>query len=115
MTDLARFEALVPLDDGLSVVVTRRPDGTPHATVVNAGVLAHPVTGHRVVAFVSTADSRKVVHVRADPVVSLVVRAGWEWAAVDGRAELIGPDDAGPVVEEFMRLGGEAIRRTLDR
>jgi hypothetical protein len=68
--------------------------------VVNAGVLAHPVTGERVVAFVSTADSRKVVHLRADPVVSLVVRAGWEWAAVDGRAELIGPDDPHAEVDD---------------
>ncbi len=37
MTDLAPFEALVPVDHGLTVVVTRRADQTPHATVVNAG------------------------------------------------------------------------------
>ena len=45
MTDLAPFEGLVPLDHGLSVVVTRRADHTPQTTVVNAGVLPHPVTG----------------------------------------------------------------------
>jgi hypothetical protein len=33
MTDLSRFEELVPLDHGLSVVVTRRADHTPHTTV----------------------------------------------------------------------------------
>jgi hypothetical protein len=55
MTDLARFEELVPLDHGLSVVVTRRADLTPRTAVVNAGVLPDPVTGEPAVAFVAAA------------------------------------------------------------
>lgn len=52
MTDLAQFAELVPLDHGLSVVVTLRADHSPHTTVVNAGILAHPLTGDSTVAFV---------------------------------------------------------------
>jgi PPOX class probable F420-dependent enzyme len=105
MTTIAQFADLVPLDHGLSVVVTRRADLTPLTTVVNAGVLPHPVTGDQVVAFVSAGVARKLVHVRADPTIVVVIRAGWQWAAVEGTAELIGPDDPDPHVEpERLRL-----------
>ena len=107
MTDLSTFEELVALDHGLSVVVTLRPDGTPHATVVNAGVTAHPVTGDRVVAFVVAGATRKLAHLRAEPTTAVVVRAGWRWATVEGRAELIGPDDPRPEVD------GEGLRVLL--
>jgi PPOX class probable F420-dependent enzyme len=105
MTDLTRFEALVPLDHGLSVVVTRRADQTPHTSVVNAGVLPHPVTGERGVAFVAAGRARKLAHLRADPTIAVVVRAGWQWATVEGQAELIGPDDPHPEIDgERLRL-----------
>ena len=45
MTDLADFAALVPADHGLAVVSVLRPDSTISSSVVNAGVLSHPVTG----------------------------------------------------------------------
>jgi PPOX class probable F420-dependent enzyme len=105
MTDLAPFAELVPLDHGLSVVVTLRADHSPHTTVVNAGILPHPVTGARVVAFVSAGGTRKLAHLRADPTIAVVVRAGWRWVAVEGRAQLIGPDDPHPEVDdERLRL-----------
>lgn len=105
LIDLARFEELVPLDHGLSVVVTRRSDHTPHAAVVNAGVLPHPATGARSVAFVATGGTRKLANLRADPTITVVVRAGWRWAAVEGHAELIGPDEPHPEVDdERLRL-----------
>jgi PPOX class probable F420-dependent enzyme len=105
MTDLARFAELVPLDHGLSVVVTIRADHIPHTTVVNAGVLPHPVTGDRSAAFVAAGGSRKLVHLRTDPTIAVVARAGWRWAAVEGRAQLIGPDDPHPEIDdEQLRL-----------
>jgi PPOX class probable F420-dependent enzyme len=105
MIDLALFERLVPLDHGLSVVVTCRADHTPHTTVVNAGVLDHPVTGDPSVAFVSAGGTRKLANLRADPTVAVVIRAGWQWTAVEGRAELIGPDDPHrDVDDERLRL-----------
>jgi PPOX class probable F420-dependent enzyme len=105
MTDLAAFEDLVPLDHGLSVVVTRRADHSPHTSVVNAGVLAHPVTGDRAVAFVAAGGTRKLANLRADPTIAVVLRAGWQWTTVEGQAQLIGPDDPHPEVDdERLRL-----------
>ena len=105
MTDLAPFARLVPLDHGLSVVVTRRADQTPHATVVNAGVLPHPVTGEEVVALVAAGAARKLVHLRADPTITVTLRAGWLWTSVEGHAQLIGPDDpTAGVDDERLRL-----------
>ena len=100
MTDLSRFEELVPLDHGLCVVVTQRSDHTPQTSVVNAGVVAHPATGERVVGFVAAGGTRKLTLLRADPTVAVVIRAGWQWASVEGRAELIGPDDPHPSVDD---------------
>ena len=100
MTELSHVADLVALDHGLSVVVTLRPDHTPQTSVVNAGVMTHPVTGAGVVAFVAAGRARKLVHLRADPTITVVVRAGWQWAAVEGTAELIGPDDPHPDVDD---------------
>src|SRR5689334_536369 len=100
MTDTSQFAQLVELENGLSVVVTLRADGTPQASVVNAGVLPHPTTDTSVVGFVARGGTRKLAHLRANPVVVVVVRAGWQWAAVEGHAQLIGPDDPHPDVND---------------
>jgi len=105
MTDLSHVEQLIPLDHGLSVIITTRPNGTPQTSVVNAGVTAHPLTGAEVVAFVAAGRARKLTFLRANPSVTVVVRAGWQWASVDGTAELIGPDDPHDDVDpERLRL-----------
>ena len=93
MTDLSAFAALVPGDHGLCVLSTARADGSVHASVVNAGVLRHPTTGVEVVGLVAAGGARKLAHLRADPRATIVVRAGWQWATVEGRADVIGPDD----------------------
>ena len=93
MTDLAAFAKLVPLDHGLVVVSTARADGTIQSSVVNAGVLDHPVTGRPVVAFVAAGSARRLVNLRARPRATVVIRAGWQWTGVEGPAELAGPDD----------------------
>lgn len=105
MIDTSQFAQLAALENGLSVVVTIRADGTPHATVVNAGVLPHPTTDSSVIGFVARGGARKLAHLRANPVVVVVARAGWQWAAVEGHAQLIGPDDPHPDVDdEQLRL-----------
>jgi hypothetical protein len=110
MTNLTPFADLVPLDHGLSVIVTRRADLSPHTTVVNAGVLNHPLTDEETVAFVAAGGTRKLAHLRTDPTIAVVVRAGWEWTAVEGTAQLIGPDDPDPSVDgEQLRLLLRAI------
>ena len=110
MTDLAAFTELVPLDHGLCVLSTVRVDGSVQSTVVNAGVLAHPTTGEQVVGFLTAGGSRKLAHLRADARATIVVRAGWQWAAVEGIAEIVGPDDPRPEVDdEALRLLRRAV------
>jgi PPOX class probable F420-dependent enzyme len=105
MTELSAFHDLVPLDHGLCVISTFRATGGIQSTVVNAGVLAHPLTGAPVVGLVSRGGSRKLDNLRADPRATIVVRAGWQWAAVEGDAELVGPDDPTPDIDD------EALRQ----
>jgi PPOX class probable F420-dependent enzyme len=99
MTDVSAFADLVSRDHGLCVLSTLRHDGSIQASVVNAGVLRHPLTGVEVVALVAVGGARKLQNLRADPRATIVVRAGWQWAAVEGRAEIIGPDDPHPDVD----------------
>jgi PPOX class probable F420-dependent enzyme len=107
VTDLAPFAELVPLDHGLCVISTLRDDGGVHSSVVNAGVLEHPLRGGPVVGLVAIGGSRKLRHLRADHRATIVARAGWRWATVEGQAEIIGPDDPNPDVD------GEALRLLL--
>jgi PPOX class probable F420-dependent enzyme len=92
--DLATFAGLVPGDHGLVVVSTTRADGTVQSSVVNAGVIDHPVSGEPVVAFVSAGSAHRLGNLRARPRATVVVRAGWQWATVEGPVERAGPDDA---------------------
>jgi PPOX class probable F420-dependent enzyme len=98
MSDLSTFGDLVPLDNGLCVISTIRRDGSVQSSVVNAGVLAHPVTGEPVIGLVA-AGRTKLRNLRADPRCTVVARGGWRWAAVEGTAEIIGPDDPHPEVD----------------
>jgi PPOX class probable F420-dependent enzyme len=105
MTDLADFGRLVPREHGLIVISTLRGDGTIQSSVVNAGVLNHPLTGQPVVGFVVRGGTRKLDNLRARPRATVVIRAGWEWAAAEGPTEIAGPDDPLPGVDaERLRL-----------
>jgi PPOX class probable F420-dependent enzyme len=98
MTTLQDVIEIAGQDQFLAVVSTLRDDGTIQSSVVNAGVLAHPVDGGQVVGFV-TYGQAKLGNLRTRPQLSVTFRAGWQWATVEGRAELIGPDDPNPVVD----------------
>ncbi|KUI00967.1 TIGR03618 family F420-dependent PPOX class oxidoreductase [Mycobacterium sp. IS-3022] len=100
MADVSAFSDLVAADHGLCVLSTLRRDGSIQSSVVNAGVLPHPVTGDQVVGAVAVGGSRKLDNLRTDPRATIVVRAGWQWATVEGEAQLIGPDDPHPDVDE---------------
>jgi PPOX class probable F420-dependent enzyme len=80
----------------LAVLVSTRVDGEPSTSVVNAGILAHPVTGEKIIGFVARGGTAKLTNLRAHPRAVLVFRAGWEWVAVRGPVELAGPDDRLP-------------------
>ncbi|HET6731379.1 TIGR03618 family F420-dependent PPOX class oxidoreductase [Mycobacterium sp.] len=99
MTDISAFAELLPMDHGLCVVTTLRGDGSAQSSVVNAGVMPHPLTGEQVVGLVAIGGARKLDNLRADPRVTVVARAGWQWATVEGNAEIIGPDDPHPDID----------------
>jgi PPOX class probable F420-dependent enzyme len=105
MTDLADFAGLVGRDHGLGVVSTLRPDVTIQSSVVNVGVLPHPLSGEQVVAFVSRGGARRLANLRARPRATVVLREGWQWAAAEGPVQLCGPDDPLPGVDaERLRV-----------
>lgn len=93
MAELADFEAFVAKDHGLAVMTVIGPDGRMRPSVVNVGVLDHPLTGARVVGAVIHGKARKLANLRERPRVSVVLRVGWQWAAVEGPAQIVGPDD----------------------
>lgn len=104
MTTLDDVTALARPEQFLMVASTLRADGTIQSSLVNAGVMPHPVHGGETVAFV-TYGPTKLRNLRARPQITLTVRSGWQWATVEGRAELIGPDDPHPDVDtERLRL-----------
>jgi PPOX class probable F420-dependent enzyme len=85
--------SLAAEESGLAVVATLRAAGTIQSSLVNAGVIAHPSTSEPVLAFV-TYGKVKLANLRARPQITSTFRNGWQWATVEGSAELAGPEDA---------------------
>ncbi|MFV9636815.1 TIGR03618 family F420-dependent PPOX class oxidoreductase [Mycobacterium neumannii] len=95
MTTLDDAVALAAAESGLAVVSTLRADGTIQASLVNVGKLTHPDTGAPALGFV-TYGKVKLANLRARPQLAVTFRRGWQWATVEGNAELAGPDDPQP-------------------
>ena len=93
MANLADIARLVPGENGLASVNLVAANGTVHSSVVNAGVMPHPVGEEQVVAFVVRGDSYKLRRLRNEPAVTVTFRVGWDWAAVQGTVDIIGPND----------------------
>ncbi len=109
MVTLEDAAALARNENGLVVISTLRSNGTIQSSLVNAGVLAHPATGETVLGLV-TAGAVKLANLRARPQLTATFRNGWRWAAVEGRAELAGPDDPQSWLDaEGLRLLRRAI------
>jgi len=98
--DLSRVKEMAASETGLCVVSMSREDGSSHATVVNGGVLAHPLGGDEVVGFVARGSARKLEHLRRERRCALTFRRSWRWIGVEGPAELIGPDDRRPELDD---------------
>jgi PPOX class probable F420-dependent enzyme len=104
MTTLDDVAELAGREQYLAMISTLRADLTVQSSLVNAGLMAHPVTGERVVAFV-TYGRVKLTNLRARPQITVTFRSGWQWAAVEGRAEIVAPDDPQPGFDaERLRL-----------
>jgi PPOX class probable F420-dependent enzyme len=103
MTTLRDAVALAAADNGLAVVSTVRADTTVQASLVNVGLLPHPATGEPALGF-TTYGKVKLANLRARPQLAVTFRNGWQWATVEGRAELAGPDDAQPWLKDADQL-----------
>lgn len=90
--DLNDVETIAAGDSHLAVIATTRADGTVQASVVNAGIVDHPVSKEPVVAFV-TYGRVKLANLRARPRLTAVFRSGWRWASVEGTSQIVGLDD----------------------
>lgn len=116
MTTLEEAAALTRPERGLVVISTLRSAGSIQSSLVNAGVLPHPATGQTILGF-ATAGRIKLANLRARPQITATFRNGWRWAAVEGLAELAGPDDPQPWLDSeglrqlrreiFTAAGGE--------
>jgi PPOX class probable F420-dependent enzyme len=91
--DLDLVRRLAAAEHGLVVVATARTDGSVHASVVNAGVLDDPMTNGAVVGLVVAGSTVKLRLLRAAGRATVIFRAGWEWASVEGPVRCFGPDD----------------------
>ncbi|BCZ24418.1 PPOX class F420-dependent oxidoreductase [Mycobacterium senriense] len=103
MTTLDEAVALAKGESGLAVISTVRADGTVQASLVNVGLLPHPANGQPVLGF-TTYGRVKLANLRARPQLAVTFRSGWQWATVEGRAELAGPDDTRPWLTDADQL-----------
>ena len=103
MTTLKDAVALAAAESGLAVISTVRADGTVQASLVNVGLLPHPAGGQAVLGF-TTYGKVKLANLRARPQLAVTFRNGWQWATVEGRSELAGPDDAQPWLADGDQL-----------
>ncbi len=77
----------------LAVLITAAVDSVdPQVSVVNAAVVADPVSASQTVGLVARAGA-KMANLRARPRATLVFQAGWQWVSVRGPVSLHGPDD----------------------
>lgn len=103
MTTLNDAVALAAGESGLAVVSTLRADRTVQASMVNVGLLPHPASGQPSLGF-TTYGKVKLANLRARPQLAVTFKNGWQWATVEGRAELGGPDDAAPWLADAEQL-----------
>jgi PPOX class probable F420-dependent enzyme len=104
MTTLTGAWELSRGDSGLALVSTLRADQTIQASLVNTGIVPHPDAGEQALAFV-TYGRVKLRNLRQRPQITVAFRSGWQWASVEGRAILAGPDDPQPWLDnERLRL-----------
>ncbi|MEU6561981.1 TIGR03618 family F420-dependent PPOX class oxidoreductase [Nocardia nova] len=106
MTTLQQAVELGRAEKGLAVVSTLRSDLTIQSTLVNVGLLPHPLSGQPVLGFV-TYGKVKLANLRARPQMSITFRQGWAWATAEGHAQIVGPDDPQPWID------AEGVRRLL--
>ena len=105
-----KLRRLVAAENGLCSFVCLDSSGSPHVSIINAGVMDNPVTGETSVACVVRANARKARLLRSDPRAAVAFRHRWDWVAVHGTARLIGLDDPAEGVTDIPELLRDVFR-----
>lgn len=105
MPDIGDVNSRLAEENGLAVISTTQADGRVLSSIANCGVIDHPVSGAPSVALVSAGGAARLTHIRRGSQVTIAIRRGWNWVAVTGQADIIGPDDLPPGIDaEALRL-----------
>ena len=105
MPNLDDVRQYLAQETGLATISTTQADGRVLSSIANCGVIDHPVTGAPCVALVSMGRAARLDHVRRGSEMTIAVRRGWNWVAVTGPVDLIGPaDPAEGIDDESLRL-----------
>ena len=106
MPELNDVRQFLATETGLATISTTQKDGRVLSSIANCGIIQHPLTGADCVALVSAGGAARLGHVRRGSEVTIAIRRGWNWLAVTGQADLIGPSDpaTGIDVEELRLL-----------
>ena len=105
MSDIEIFSNYLSEETGLVTVSTTQVDGRVLSSVVNCGMIKHPLTGGTCVAFVSGSKAARLKHIDRGSQVTITARRGWAWSSVTGPADLIRPEQVPESIDkEQMRL-----------
>ena len=92
MSDIEIFSNYLSEETGLATISTSQVDGRVLSSVVNCGMIEHPLTGDVCVAFVSGSKAARLKHIDRGSQVTISVRRGWAWSSATGPADLIRPE-----------------------
>ena len=105
MSDIEIFSNYLSEETGLATVSTTQADGRVLSSVVNCGMIKHPLTGDTCVAFVSGSKAARLKHIDRGSQVTISARRGWVWSSATGPADLIRPEKRPESIDaEQMRL-----------
>ena len=93
MGSVEHVQKFLSLETGLATVSTIQMSGGILSSVVNCGVLPHPITQELCVAFVSAGNAARLKHIERGSQVTVAIRREWKWVSVSGEADLFGPED----------------------
>ena len=91
MPNIEDVKKFLSSETGLATVSTLQKDGRVLSSIVNCGVIEHPIIDAPCVAFVSAGHAARLDHIRRGSQVTVAIRRGWAWRSVTGVANLIGP------------------------
>jgi hypothetical protein len=105
MSEIEEVRQFLSTETGLATISTTQKNGRVLSSIANCGVIQNPLTGTDCVALVSAGKAARLGHVRRGSEVTIAIRRGWNWLAVTGAADLVGPSDpAAGIDAEALRL-----------